>query len=98
MTDTIKICDKCGLETRSKQEGYGDYKTIKIEFDSYHDYKEYSCRWVFMLLCSSCMQKIGFVKVAYEKSEVKPPMPAEQLYDLIVEIVQDCTAHLQQGV
>lgn len=87
---TIYICDACG----HKEEKSTNFS--KLTFSLGRDYVDYT-RWgAFQFshgnsfeLCTACLSKLGIKKKEKEEKPL-PKAPADQLYNLISDIVSEC--------
>lgn len=91
----IKKCDVCKREARDDT----DVEAYKNDFDDVtirlgNDYsisnyysRDHECKKGYMLLCHECMAKLGITRKPKKEAIDSTPLPSEQLYGLICDIV-----------
>lgn len=96
---TLHKCDACGHEEENKKQD--NFQTITISFGNTYSSYSVSSKFQFerensIELCAKCLEKIGIKRIPGGKQEnPPPPATADQLYNLIYEIIQDCLSNQQ---
>lgn len=100
-TIQIKKCDICGREVRNdtnKEEFETGFEEIYLGFGHpgfsphYQRYGtgRYNIARPEIVACEQCMAKLGIVRHTEAESREKPDMPTDVLYELVVNIVNQC--------
>lgn len=89
----IRACETCKAEYRqdTDKEKYDAFGTFRIQFEGMHSDRRYDVSKGYLHICQPCMERIGVFKRLQDPTQPASKTSADQLYEIIAEIVREAT-------